>query len=542
MVLTAAACDALFAEADRQGLLDPVVAALAHTTLACRGPKPLVPLKRRALVPRFMTQKPHTTDELIEALRALELSGLGVLLLHYGERSESLSAALAGRGARVEDLCLYDWALPEDLGPLQGMVRDTLAGGVDAMLFTSQIHFRHLMDVAQAMGCDVELTRALRDDVIVASVGPVCSRALRAGGIVPDVMPHSPNGPSLIQAVADSFDVQPQRGDYVVSVTTDSPRGHLPTLVACFLHFDVCFMLWVLIGALGPFIFDGTQVQAGLKGLLIGMPILTGSLLRVPLGGMLSDRFGGRRVALLLLTFLFAPLLLAWLGPAGIGTLVPASLMLGGAGASFAVVLPLASRWYPAERQGLVMGIAAAGNSGTVLADLFAPRIAAWVGWQNVFGVALIPLGLVLVLFVLLAGRRRPARAPGGQYGRDRRTGRSVVLRVLLCDLRRVSRAQQLPSGLHSRSVQRDTGGGRLDYCGGGLRRQFRTSDRRVSRRSPGWRANAAGAVPGHRGGLPRRRECRHAQRGGVRHSGDDDWARAGQRRGVPDGATALLA
>jgi uroporphyrinogen-III synthase len=205
VVLTAAACDALFAEADRQGLLDPVVAALAHTTLACRGPKPLVPLKRRALVPRFMTQKPHTTDELIEALRALELSGLGVLLLHYGERSESLSAALAGRGARVEDLCLYDWALPEDLGPLQGMVRDTLAGGVDAMLFTSQIQFRHLMDVAQAMGCDVELTRALRDDVIVASVGPVCSRALRAGGIVPDVMPHSPNGPSLIQAVADYF-------------------------------------------------------------------------------------------------------------------------------------------------------------------------------------------------------------------------------------------------------------------------------------------------------------------------------------------------
>lgn len=199
--------------------------------------------------------------------------------------------------------------------------------------------------------------------------------------------------------------------------TPTEPKGHLPTLVACFLHFDVCFMLWVLIGALGPFVFDGSQVQAGLKGLLIGIPILTGSLLRVPLG-MLSDRFGGRRVALALLAFLYAPLGLAWLAPAGLWSLVPVSFMLGTAGASFAVVLPLASRWYPADRQGLVMGIAAAGNSGTVLANIFAPRLASIVGWQNVFGLALVPLTLALVLFVLLA-REAPATGPaksGGAY------------------------------------------------------------------------------------------------------------------------------
>lgn len=189
--------------------------------------------------------------------------------------------------------------------------------------------------------------------------------------------------------------------------TTAPPSGHAPTLFACFLHFDICFMLWVLVGALGPFIFDGTQVQAGLKGLLIGIPILTGSVLRVPLG-MLSDRFGGRKVAIALLAFLFVPLTLAWLAPTGVGTLLPVSLMLGTAGASFAVVLPLASRWYPAERQGLVMGIAAAGNSGTVLANMFAPRIAAAIGWQNVFGLALLPLALTFVLFVVLA-REAPA-------------------------------------------------------------------------------------------------------------------------------------
>ena len=203
VVLTAAACDALFAEAERRGVLNGVVAALQRSMLVCRGPKPLVPLKRRTLVPQVVTRKPHTTDDLLEALAPVDLAGARVLLLHYGERSESFSLALARRGAQVEDLCLYDWALPEDLAPLQGLVRDTLAGAIDVMLFTSQIQFRHLTAVAQAMNCAVELTRVLRDEVIVASVGPVCSRSLREGGIVPDVMPHAPNGPSLVQAVAD---------------------------------------------------------------------------------------------------------------------------------------------------------------------------------------------------------------------------------------------------------------------------------------------------------------------------------------------------
>lgn len=178
--------------------------------------------------------------------------------------------------------------------------------------------------------------------------------------------------------------------------------GHLPTLIACFAHFDVCFMLWVLIGALGAFIFDGTHVDAAMKGLVVGVPVLTGSLLRIPLG-VLSDRVGGRRIGLALLLFLFAPLSLAWRADGSLPTLLAIGLMLGTAGASFAVVLPLASRWYSAERQGLVMGIAAAGNSGTVLANIFAPRLAAAFGWHAVFGLAMIPLAAALLVFFLLA-------------------------------------------------------------------------------------------------------------------------------------------
>lgn len=187
------------------------------------------------------------------------------------------------------------------------------------------------------------------------------------------------------------------------------PTGHAPTLFACFAHFDVCFMLWVLIGALGTFIFDGTGMPAGVKGLLVGIPVLTGSLTRIPLG-ILSDRYGGRRVALGLLAFLVLPLLLGWLAPVRLPLMVVTGLMLGFAGASFAVVLPLASRWYPPERQGLVMGIAAAGNSGTVLANLLAPRLAESIGWQNVFGLALVPLAAVFVLFLFTA-REAPVDA-----------------------------------------------------------------------------------------------------------------------------------
>lgn len=187
-------------------------------------------------------------------------------------------------------------------------------------------------------------------------------------------------------------------------VTTDSRSrpGHLPTLLAAFLHFDVSFMLWVLVGSLGIFIAESLHLSAAQKGLLVAVPILSGSLLRIPLG-IASDRFGARRVGLGSLGFLFLPLVLGWHWGTSLPMMLGIGLLLGTAGASFAVALPLASRWYPAERQGLVMGIAAAGNSGTVLANLVAPRLAGIVGWHQVIALAMVPLFCVLVAFALLA-------------------------------------------------------------------------------------------------------------------------------------------
>jgi NNP family nitrate/nitrite transporter-like MFS transporter len=185
--------------------------------------------------------------------------------------------------------------------------------------------------------------------------------------------------------------------------------GHKPTVFAAFLHFDLSFMIWVLLGALGVSISETLGLNAAQKGLMVAIPILSGSLMRIPLG-LLSDRFGGRRVGLGMLMALFIPLLVGWRAGTSLEVLIAVGLMLGVAGASFAVVLPLASRWYPPERQGLVMGIAAAGNSGTVVANLVAPRIAAVVGWHNVLALTTIPLAIVLVTFWILA-KDSPMRA-----------------------------------------------------------------------------------------------------------------------------------
>ncbi len=151
--------------------------------------------------------------------------------------------------------------------------------------------------------------------------------------------------------------------------------------------------------------------------MVVAIPILSGSLLRVPLG-LLSDRFGGKRVGTIMLICLYGPLTLGWLSGDSINDLMAIGALLGVAGASFAVALPLASRWYPPEKQGLAMGIAAAGNSGTVVTNLIAPRLAASIGWQGVMAVAMIPLTIALIVFVIFAKEspRRGARPTATQY------------------------------------------------------------------------------------------------------------------------------
>lgn len=188
-------------------------------------------------------------------------------------------------------------------------------------------------------------------------------------------------------------------------------RRRRSTLVGCFLHFDFSFMVWILIGALGIPLAEAAHLSPAQKGFVVAVPILAGSILRIPVG-LCADRFGGRRVGILLLAFLFAPLTLAWQMTPSLPALIAVGAMLGAAGASFSVALPLASRWFPPERQGLALGIAAAGNSGTVVTNLVAPRLAASIGVSSTFLVAMVALAIVLAAFALLAHEppRKPAR------------------------------------------------------------------------------------------------------------------------------------
>jgi NNP family nitrate/nitrite transporter-like MFS transporter len=186
-------------------------------------------------------------------------------------------------------------------------------------------------------------------------------------------------------------------------------------LFSAFLYFDVSFMVWVLIGVLGVHIASDFGLTAGQKGLLVAIPILGGSLVRIPLG-LLVDRIGPRRTGILGQLLVMIPLVGAWLFGRSLPDLMLWGLLLGIAGGSFAVALPLASRWYPPQHQGLAMGIAGAGNSGTVLAALLAPRLAEAVGWHNVFGLALIPVTAALAIYIALA-KESPSQPPPKALG-----------------------------------------------------------------------------------------------------------------------------
>jgi MFS transporter, NNP family, nitrate/nitrite transporter len=201
--------------------------------------------------------------------------------------------------------------------------------------------------------------------------------------------------------------------------------GHLPTLFAAFLYFDISFMIWVLLGPLGGAIARDLHLDPAHKGLMVATPVLAGAVLRLLLG-LLVDRFRAKRVGAAAQAVVIGGLAAAWLiGVYGFSGTQMLGLVLGLAGASFAVALPLASGWYPPKHQGTALGIAGAGNSGTVLAALVAPGLTVALGWLNVVGLATVPMGVALAVYLLLAkdSPDAPPRRPLATYLRLLRVG-----------------------------------------------------------------------------------------------------------------------
>jgi len=179
--------------------------------------------------------------------------------------------------------------------------------------------------------------------------------------------------------------------------------GHAPTLFAAFFYFDLAFMVWVMLGPLGVQIAQDLQLTPAQKGLMVATPVLSGALLRIVMG-VLVDHLKPKKAGIIGQVIVLAALGSAWhFGIHSFQQVLLLGVFLGFAGAAFAVALPLASRWYPPEHQGTALGIAGAGNSGTVLAALFAPTLALWYGWGNVFGLAMIPLSVAFIVYLLMA-------------------------------------------------------------------------------------------------------------------------------------------
>jgi MFS transporter, NNP family, nitrate/nitrite transporter len=178
--------------------------------------------------------------------------------------------------------------------------------------------------------------------------------------------------------------------------------GHTPTLFAAFFYFDFCFAVWVLNGAMAPFISESFNLTAAQKGFMISVPILAGALMRFPLG-VLSQYIGRKNAALVEMSLIMLALIGGYFFISSYDHVLAMGVLLGIAGASFGVALSLGSGWYPPRYKGLAMGIAGAGNSGTVLAVLFAPPLAMKLGWQAVYGLAAICMLAPFLVMLFLA-------------------------------------------------------------------------------------------------------------------------------------------
>ena len=178
--------------------------------------------------------------------------------------------------------------------------------------------------------------------------------------------------------------------------------GHPPTLFAAFLYFDFCFSVWVLNGAMGPFLTQSFHLTPVQTGLMVSIPTFAGALMRFPLG-VLSQYIGRKNAAILEMSLIVVAMLYGYFFVETYNDVLAMGVLLGIAGAAFGVALSLGAGWFPKEHKGLAMGIAGAGNVGTVVALLVAPPVAQAYGWHAVYGWTAVVMLIPLVVMVTMA-------------------------------------------------------------------------------------------------------------------------------------------
>lgn len=173
---------ALFDATDSLGITPRLLGMLSRCVVAARGPKPSGVLRSREVRIDRSAAEPFTTVQVLESLANLSLRGGRVLVQRYGETNVELERALRAEGAEVLEVPTYRWALPEDTGPLEALIAALDRREVDAAVFTSASQAHNLFALAARLGRPALLTAAL-NFTLVASIGPVCSAALRSHGV-----------------------------------------------------------------------------------------------------------------------------------------------------------------------------------------------------------------------------------------------------------------------------------------------------------------------------------------------------------------------
>jgi uroporphyrinogen-III synthase len=191
---------ALFAAADAANLCAELQERLAAAIVVVRGPKPIGELSARAVRIDIKAASPFTTETVLGALADVAVAGSSILVQRYGETNQALAAGLRSRGASVQEIATYRWALPADTQPMSNLLEALARGGVDAVVFTSAVQIHNLYSIAEMAGSAGSLAKNLNRS-IVASVGPVCSRALRHYGVAPALEASPPKLGPLMAAL-----------------------------------------------------------------------------------------------------------------------------------------------------------------------------------------------------------------------------------------------------------------------------------------------------------------------------------------------------
>ncbi|MDH6185431.1 MFS transporter [Polaromonas sp. CG_23.6] len=178
--------------------------------------------------------------------------------------------------------------------------------------------------------------------------------------------------------------------------------GHSPTLFAAFLYFAFSCCIWVLNGAMAPFISETFNLSPAQKGLMLSVPIIAGALMRFPLG-LLSQYIGRKKATLVEMGLIAVAMLFGFFFVKSFNDLLAMGVLLGIAGASFGVALSLGSGSFPARHKGLAMGLVGAGNVGTAVSVLIAPPLAQAFGWVTVYGFAAVAISIPMVVMIVFA-------------------------------------------------------------------------------------------------------------------------------------------